>query len=72
MAEKRRFALDLFLRHVLRDQQDVVNGRADGLLVCRDDNAGHSLSRGRPLVSEADHRIPVVRDEHAILGRGPS
>src|SRR5262245_46813562 len=36
---------DLFFRHVLRDEQDVVDGRADGLRIGRGDDPRQGLSR---------------------------
>jgi hypothetical protein len=68
---KQRLIADLFLGHALRDQQDVVDGRADGLLVARDDESRHRLSRCDALVSETDHCVAVVSDKNAVLSRGP-
>src|SRR5437588_108210 len=61
-----------FVRHVLGDEQDVIDSRADGLLVGRDDKARYRVSRRHSLVSDTDHRIAVVGYENPVLRRGPS
>jgi hypothetical protein len=63
---------DLIHRHALGDEQDIVNGLADGLLVSRCDEAGHRLSRRHPLIRKPHHRIPVVGNQNPSLSRDPS
>lgn len=63
---------DLFLRHVFRDEQNVVDSRADGLLVGRGDEARHRLVHRRSLVGETNHRVPIVRNENPVFRCRPS
>jgi hypothetical protein len=62
---------DLFFRHVLRDENDVIDGPTDGLLVRRYDEARHWLPRCHALVRETNNRIPIIGDQDSVLYRGP-
>ena len=62
---------DFVFWHALRDEQDVIDGRPNGLLVGSHNQAGDGLAVCEPLVGEADHRVAVVGDEDSMFRGGP-